>query len=52
MRFGMENAKVGINLRERPISHYNSIYNSFRTIVDSPSDVQIQTIALRGYRQS
>jgi meso-butanediol dehydrogenase / (S,S)-butanediol dehydrogenase / diacetyl reductase len=51
MRFGMENAKVGINLRERPISHYNSVTDTFRAILDSPADVHIQTVVLRGHRK-
>lgn len=48
MQFGMENAKVGINLRERGISHYNSITDSFRAILDSPADVHMNMVWLSG----
>lgn len=50
MRFGVENAKVGINLRERPISHYNSAASAFRAIIDTPADLHIPFVALRGHR--
>jgi meso-butanediol dehydrogenase / (S,S)-butanediol dehydrogenase / diacetyl reductase len=50
MRFGMENAKVGINLRERPISHYNSAATAFRAILDAPADLHMQMVVLRGHR--
>jgi NAD(P)-dependent dehydrogenase (short-subunit alcohol dehydrogenase family) len=46
MRFGQENAKVGLNLRERPISHYNSVTDAFRAVVDMPADLHISTVAL------
>lgn len=52
MRFGMENAKVGINLRERPISHYNSAADLFRAVLDTPPDLHIHSVALRGHRKS
>jgi meso-butanediol dehydrogenase / (S,S)-butanediol dehydrogenase / diacetyl reductase len=52
MRFGMENAKVGINLRERPISHYNSATTAFRAILDAPADLHMQMVVLRGDRKA
>ena len=52
MRFGMENAKVGINLRDRPISHYNSAAAAFRAVIDTPSDVHMQMVTLRGHRKA
>lgn len=52
MRFGMENAKVGLNLRERPISHYNSATDAFRAILDTPADLHIHKIELRGARKT
>ena len=52
MRFGMENAKVGINLRERPISHYNSATEAFRAILDAPADLHMQMVVLRGDRKA
>ncbi|WP_439491022.1 SDR family oxidoreductase [Blastomonas fulva] len=51
MRFAVENAKVGINLRERPISHYNSAASVFRAILDAPADLHMQSVALRGTRK-
>lgn len=50
MRFGVENAKAGINLRERPISHYNSAASAFRALIDTPADLHIPFVALRGHR--
>lgn len=44
MRFGMANAKVGINLRERGISHYNSVADRFRAILDTPPDLQVPMV--------
>lgn len=52
MRFAVENAKVGINLRERPISHYNSAASAFRAILDAPADLHMQSVALRGARKA
>lgn len=52
MRFGMENAKIGINLRERPISHYNSVTDTFRAILDAPADLHMHKVELRGARKS
>jgi NAD(P)-dependent dehydrogenase (short-subunit alcohol dehydrogenase family) len=50
MRFAQENAKVGINMRERPISHYNSVTDAFRAVVDSPSDVHLRLVSVGGSR--
>ncbi|OYU02381.1 MAG: hypothetical protein CFE36_05445 [Sphingomonadaceae bacterium PASS1] len=52
MRFGMENAKAGINLRERPISHYNNVTDAFRGVVDTPPDLHMQMVVLRGQRKA
>ena len=46
MRFMQENAKVGLNIRERPISHYNSVTDAFRAVLDTPSDLHIGTVTL------
>jgi meso-butanediol dehydrogenase / (S,S)-butanediol dehydrogenase / diacetyl reductase len=46
MQFYQECAKVGIHLRERPISHYNSTTDAFRAVIDSPPDVNIPFVAL------
>lgn len=50
MRFAQENAKVGLNLRERPISHYNSVTDAFRAVIDTPADLHIGMIALSARR--
>jgi meso-butanediol dehydrogenase / (S,S)-butanediol dehydrogenase / diacetyl reductase len=46
MRFGQENAKVGIHLRERGVSHYNSVTDVFRAVLDMPADLHIGHVAL------
>jgi meso-butanediol dehydrogenase / (S,S)-butanediol dehydrogenase / diacetyl reductase len=48
MRFMQENAKVGLNLRERPISHYNSVTDTFRAVLDTPADLHIGLVTLSG----
>ncbi len=48
MQFGLENAKVGINLRERGISHYNSVTDGFRAILDTPADVHMNMVWMSG----
>lgn len=50
MRFMQENAKVGLNIRERPISHYNSVTDAFRAVLDTPSDLHIGTVTLSARR--
>lgn len=46
MRFAQENARVGLNLRERPISHYNSVTDAFRAVLDTPADLHIGLVTL------
>lgn len=50
MQFGQENAKVGINMRERGISHYNSVADKFRAIIDSPADLQMNMVWMSSRR--
>ncbi len=52
MRFATENAKVGINPRERPISHYNSVTDAFRAVLDMPPDLHIGMVTLSGRKKS
>ncbi len=40
-RFGQAAMAAGLNLRERPISHVNSVTNAFRALIDLPDDVHI-----------
>ncbi len=44
MQFHMENAKVGLNMRERGISHYNSVTDGFRALLDLPPDLHMPMI--------
>lgn len=50
MAFHQSCAAVGIHLRERPISHYNSITDAFRAVIDSPADVNIPMVALSAWK--
>lgn len=51
MRFAQENAKIGLNLRERPITHYNSVTDVFRAVLDAPADLHMGTVALSARRR-
>jgi NAD(P)-dependent dehydrogenase (short-subunit alcohol dehydrogenase family) len=46
MRFAEANARVGLNLRERPIAHYNSVTDAFRAVLDMPPDLHIGMVTL------
>jgi meso-butanediol dehydrogenase / (S,S)-butanediol dehydrogenase / diacetyl reductase len=48
MRFMQANAKVGINLMESPRSHYNSVTDAFRAVIDTPADLHMGLVALNG----
>jgi NAD(P)-dependent dehydrogenase (short-subunit alcohol dehydrogenase family) len=50
MRFYQASAAAGINIRERPISHYNSVTDAFRAVLDSPPDVNIPMVALSAWK--
>lgn len=52
VRFATENAKVGLNLRERPISHYNSVTDAFRAVLDTPPDLHIGLVTLSARKKS
>ncbi|MFD1613233.1 SDR family oxidoreductase [Sphingomonas tabacisoli] len=47
MRFVQENAKVGLDVRNAPLSHYNSVTDTFRAILDTPADLHIGKVELR-----
>jgi meso-butanediol dehydrogenase/(S,S)-butanediol dehydrogenase/diacetyl reductase len=51
VRFMQETAKVGLNPRERAISHYNSVTDAFRAVIDMPADLHIGTVALSARRR-
>jgi meso-butanediol dehydrogenase/(S,S)-butanediol dehydrogenase/diacetyl reductase len=46
MRFAKAAMESGINLRERALSHYTSITNVFRALLDLPEDVQAGIVTL------
>jgi NAD(P)-dependent dehydrogenase (short-subunit alcohol dehydrogenase family) len=46
MRFGQAAMAAGLNLRERPISHFNSVVNVFRSLIDLPQDLHTVHISL------
>jgi short-subunit dehydrogenase len=46
VRFGQAAMVAGLNLRERPISHVNSVTNAFRALLDMPQDVHIANVHL------
>ncbi len=48
MRFGAACMEKGINMRERPISHVNSVAQLFRNAINTPADVQLNLVAVEG----
>jgi NAD(P)-dependent dehydrogenase (short-subunit alcohol dehydrogenase family) len=46
MAFAQANAAVGINLMQRPISHFSSLEGVFRMLVDLPPDVHVVNVQL------
>jgi meso-butanediol dehydrogenase / (S,S)-butanediol dehydrogenase / diacetyl reductase len=48
MRFGAACVAKGINMRERPISHVNSVAELFRNAINTPADVQLNMITVEG----
>ena len=51
LRFALENAKVGINIRDRGVSHYNSVTDTFRAVLDTPPDLHIGLVTLSARRR-
>ena len=47
MRFAQAAISAGINLRERPLSHYKSVVGVFRGLIDLPEDVHVGTVTLQ-----
>lgn len=44
MRFGKACMAAGIDPRARPISHFRSVVEVFRAVIDMPADVQLETV--------
>jgi meso-butanediol dehydrogenase/(S,S)-butanediol dehydrogenase/diacetyl reductase len=51
-RFGQAAMAAGLNLRERPISHVNSVTDAFRALIDLPADVHIASVNLHARKPS
>jgi meso-butanediol dehydrogenase/(S,S)-butanediol dehydrogenase/diacetyl reductase len=51
-RFAQAAMAAGLNLRERPISHVNSVTDAFRALIDMPADVHIASINLHARKPS
>lgn len=50
MRFHQGCLKNAIDLRARPISHYNSVAEVMRQVVNLPSDVHLGVVTVEGWR--
>lgn len=50
MKFVEENVKIGIDVRTRPLTHFRSVAEAFRMVIDSPKDMHIGHVALGGNR--
>ena len=48
MRMAAANARVGIDLRGSPRSHYDSATAAFRAVIDAPPDLHLARVELRG----
>jgi hypothetical protein len=46
MRFGQACLAAGLNLRERPITHFTSVTNVFRAVIDMPPDLQTPVVTI------
>jgi len=51
-RFAKAAAGAGLNLRERPISHFNSVTDAFRSLLDLPADLTVPTVHLQARKPS
>jgi len=51
MRFAQENAKVGLNLRERPISHLIRSPTPSARLLDMPADLHVGMVTLSASRR-
>jgi meso-butanediol dehydrogenase/(S,S)-butanediol dehydrogenase/diacetyl reductase len=48
--FAKATAAVGLNLRERPISHFKSVTDVFRALLDLPADISVQNVRVHARR--
>ncbi|MXO89970.1 SDR family oxidoreductase [Pontixanthobacter aquaemixtae] len=52
IKFMEENMKVGIDVRNRPLSHFKSVAEVFRAVIDTPPDVHLGIVTISGNRPS
>jgi NAD(P)-dependent dehydrogenase (short-subunit alcohol dehydrogenase family) len=50
IRFAMENAKVGRDLRTQPISHYDSAADAIRAVIHTSPDIHMDFVSLSAVR--
>ncbi|MBW8784355.1 MAG: SDR family oxidoreductase [Novosphingobium sp.] len=50
MRFHQASAAVGLDLRTRPVSHYDSVTDAFRAVIDMPPDVNLPLVAIGAWK--
>jgi NAD(P)-dependent dehydrogenase (short-subunit alcohol dehydrogenase family) len=48
-RFMEAALEAGLNLKQRPMSHFNAVTNVFRAVIDMPPDVHAVSIALSAF---
>ena len=49
-RFAVKCGEAGMPLMEQPLSHFNSVTDAFRAVVDMPADVNVGLVTLGGRR--
>ena len=48
MQFGAAAAVAGINLRDKGTSHYDSVTDAFRAVLDMPRDTHLNLVSING----
>lgn len=48
MRFGEAAGRAGINLRDKGTSHYRSVTDAFRAVLDMPADMHLNLVSING----
>jgi meso-butanediol dehydrogenase/(S,S)-butanediol dehydrogenase/diacetyl reductase len=51
-RFMKATSAVGLNMRERPISHVNSVTNVFRSLLDLPADMTVHNVHIHARKST
>jgi meso-butanediol dehydrogenase / (S,S)-butanediol dehydrogenase / diacetyl reductase len=52
VRFAQAQARIGINLRESPRTHYDDVTDAFRAVIDSPPGLHYGAVKLRARHPS